>query len=71
MPAEDDKTVEWLAREYAARVPELEYSPAEILSFLLGRKESPEEVIDTVEVWMAKIMEDRMAENQEKIISSL
>ena len=31
---EEDKTVEWLAKEFAAKVPKLEFSPAEILSFL-------------------------------------
>ncbi|RYP29498.1 hypothetical protein DL767_006688 [Monosporascus sp. MG133] len=35
-PIEDDETVERLAKDFVARVPELEFSPAEILSFLSG-----------------------------------
>jgi chaperone BCS1 len=33
---EEVKRVERLAEEFAARVPELKFSPAEIISFLLG-----------------------------------
>jgi hypothetical protein len=30
-----DKTIEWLAKEFAAKVPKLEFSQAEILLLLL------------------------------------
>ncbi|KAH6675906.1 BCS1 N terminal-domain-containing protein [Halenospora varia] len=58
-PEEEVKRVEQLAQEFAARVPELEFSPAELLSFLMGYRQSPEEVIDNVEVWMMRIREER------------
>lgn len=40
-------------------MPKLEFSPAEILSFLLEHKQSPKEAIDSVEAWAARIMEDK------------
>ncbi|KAH7374065.1 BCS1 N terminal-domain-containing protein [Cadophora sp. MPI-SDFR-AT-0126] len=47
--SEDDKRLERLAEEFAAKVPELKFSPAEIFSFLLEHRESPEEAIHNVE----------------------
>jgi chaperone BCS1 len=49
-----------LAKEFAARVPELEFSPAEVLSFILEYRQSPGEAIDNVEAWMTRIREERM-----------
>ncbi len=56
---EEDKIIEILAKEFAAKLPKLEFSPAEILSFLLEHKQSPEEAIDSVEAWTTRIMEDK------------
>jgi chaperone BCS1 len=56
---EEVKKVERLAEAFAAKVPELEFSPAEISSFLLDHRQSPEEAIDNVEAWMARIREER------------
>ncbi|KAH8650403.1 P-loop containing nucleoside triphosphate hydrolase protein, partial [Tricladium varicosporioides] len=58
-PDEEIKRVEQLAQEFAAKVPELEFSPAELLSFLMGYKQSPEEVVDNLEAWMTRIREER------------
>jgi mitochondrial chaperone BCS1 len=52
---EEVQRVERLAEEFAARVPELKFSPAEILSYLLEHRQSPGEAVDNVEIWMAKI----------------
>jgi chaperone BCS1 len=54
---EDVKGVGRLAKEFAARVPELKFSPAEILSFLLEYRQSPEEAIDNVEQLTTKPIE--------------
>jgi chaperone BCS1 len=54
---EEIKRVEQLAQEFAAKVPELEFSPAELLSFLMGYRQSPREAIDNVEIWMTRIRE--------------
>lgn len=48
---EEVKRVEQLAEEFAARVLELEFSPAKLLSFLLEHKQSPKDAIDNVEIW--------------------
>ncbi|CZR67190.1 related to BCS1 protein precursor [Phialocephala subalpina] len=56
---EEVKRVERLAEEFAGRVPELKFSPAELLSFLLEYRQSPEEAIDNVEKWMTRIREER------------
>ena len=47
---EEVERVERLAEEFAARVPELVFSPAEILSFLLEYRQSPGEAIDNMEI---------------------
>lgn len=44
----EEAEVERLAEKFAAEVPQLEFSPAEILSFLLGYRQSPEEAIANV-----------------------
>jgi mitochondrial chaperone BCS1 len=59
------KRVERLAEEFAARVPELKFSPAEIISFLLENKQSPREAIDNVEIWMTRIREERKGAKNE------
>jgi chaperone BCS1 len=51
---EEVERVEQLAKEFAAKVPELKFSPAGILSFLLEHKQSPEEAIDNVEQLTSK-----------------
>lgn len=56
---EEIERVEKFAEEFVARVPELELSPAEILSFLLDYRRSPGEAIDNVEAWIARIREER------------
>jgi chaperone BCS1 len=57
--AECNETVELLAKEFAAKVPKLEFSPAEIMSLLLANKQSPRQAVDNVEVWMEKIKEEK------------
>jgi len=47
--SEDDNRVELLAEKFTAKVPELKFSPAEIFSFLLEYRKSPEEAIHNVE----------------------
>ena len=55
---EDDETLK-LAEEFAAKVPKLEFSRAEIMSLLLASKQSPRQAIDNVDAWMEKIREER------------
>jgi chaperone BCS1 len=51
---EEAERVERLAKEFAVKVPELKFSPAEIISFLLEHRKSPEEAIDNVEQLISK-----------------
>ncbi|KAF1972043.1 putative mitochondrial chaperone bcs1 [Bimuria novae-zelandiae CBS 107.79] len=48
-----------LAQEFVAKVLKLEFSPAEILSFLLANKHSPHHAIANVAVWMEKLQGER------------
>ncbi|KAK0628116.1 putative mitochondrial chaperone bcs1 [Bombardia bombarda] len=56
---EADKTVERLAEAFVAKVPELQYSPAEVMSFLVVHKQSPKVALDNVDQWMDRIREER------------
>jgi chaperone BCS1 len=57
----EDVAIETLALEFAARVPEEEFSPAKILSFLLEHKHSPADAVDHVQKWVTKQKEGREA----------
>lgn len=48
-----------LAKELAAKIPEFEFSPAEIMSFLLANKHLPRRAVADVDAWMKKNREDR------------
>jgi chaperone BCS1 len=61
----DDETVERLADEFVSEVPEQEFSPAEILSFLLGRKRSPTDAVADAKEWEIKLERTRQAEKGE------
>jgi mitochondrial chaperone BCS1 len=51
---EETERVERLAKGFAVKVPELKFSPAEIFSFLLEHRKSPEEAISNVEQLISK-----------------
>jgi DNA-binding transcriptional MerR regulator len=46
-------------KEFAARVRELKFSPAEIQSYLLANKQSPSMAVANVDEWVTEIMEER------------
>ncbi|PVH91198.1 P-loop containing nucleoside triphosphate hydrolase protein [Periconia macrospinosa] len=48
-----------LAQEFAAKIPESEFSPAEIMSFLLANKHSPRRAVAGVGDWMERNREER------------
>jgi chaperone BCS1 len=54
---EEAERVEQLAKEFTSNVPELKFSPAEIFSFLLEHRKSPEEAISNVEKLISKPIE--------------
>lgn len=48
-----------LVRDLVTKVPELEFSPAELMSLLLANKRSPHQAIASVDGWMKKAREER------------
>ncbi|KAL2811152.1 hypothetical protein BDW59DRAFT_168054 [Aspergillus cavernicola] len=53
----DGEKFERLAIDFAAKVPEKVFSPAEVLSFLLECKKSPANAVSDVEDWVVKARE--------------
>jgi chaperone BCS1 len=47
------KTIERLANDFASKVPDKAFCPAEALSFLLEQKSSPFGAVTSVENWVA------------------
>jgi chaperone BCS1 len=54
---EDNDIVEQLAADFADKVPQLEFSPAEILSFLLENRQSPGMAVENVQQWTIRMRE--------------
>ncbi|KAK4151938.1 putative mitochondrial chaperone BCS1-A [Chaetomidium leptoderma] len=57
--AQDDETVEGFAREFAAEVPEREFSPAEIQSYLVEHRGSARVAVEKVQEWMDRTRAER------------
>ncbi|KAH6869237.1 P-loop containing nucleoside triphosphate hydrolase protein [Thelonectria olida] len=57
--ANDQAMVERLADEFAAKVPEHEFSPAEILSFLIQYRDSPGCALENIEEWVARTSQEK------------
>ncbi|KAF1809588.1 mitochondrial chaperone BCS1 [Eremomyces bilateralis CBS 781.70] len=55
----DNEAVERHAKNFASRVPESEFSPAEVLSLLLENRQSPGSAVARVEAWIAKVRKER------------
>ena len=55
---QDAQDIQELAVKFADRVPEMKYSPAKILSFLIAHKHSPQDAVENVISWMNKGGED-------------
>lgn len=50
----DDEAIEAFARDFASKVLDQVFSPAEVLSFLLECKKSPSDAVSCVESWVVK-----------------
>ncbi|KAK2005930.1 mitochondrial chaperone bcs1 [Colletotrichum eremochloae] len=48
-----------LADQFAAQVPEMEFSPADIFSFLLANRDSPSGALTEVKAWVSRTRKDR------------
>ena len=58
-PAEDEETVERYAREFAREIPEREFSPAEIQSYLMEHRGSARVAVEKVQEWMDRTRAER------------
>lgn len=58
-PAEDDRTVEEFARDFARVVPEREFSPAEIQSYLVEQRGSARVAVEKVQEWKDRTRAER------------
>lgn len=58
--AEKDKRLKKMAEEFAKKVPDREFSPAEIQLFLLANRKSPHLAVQNVQDWMATVREEKI-----------
>ncbi|ODA84066.1 hypothetical protein RJ55_02584 [Drechmeria coniospora] len=56
---EVDPTLETMAKSFAARVPEHEFSPAEVISYLLQYKHSLAAAVENAEEWVAAMRKEK------------
>jgi mitochondrial chaperone BCS1 len=56
---QEHEAVDLLAYQFATKIPELEFSPAEVMSFLAGNFLSPEQALCEAEKWMATVRYER------------
>ncbi|KAL7807223.1 BCS1 N terminal domain-containing protein [Trichoderma gracile] len=57
--AEISQRIEALSLEFSAKIPEFEFSPAEIQGLLLRHKRSPEDVIAAADAWVIQTRKDK------------
>jgi chaperone BCS1 len=57
--AEEDKELKEIAEEFANKVPENEFSPAEIQLFLVANRKSPAMAVHSLQGWIAKVREEK------------
>ncbi|KAG5802783.1 hypothetical protein H9Q74_013603 [Fusarium xylarioides] len=56
---EDQLTLGQLADEFAANVPEREFSPAELLSYLIQYRDSPTCALDNIQGWITRTLQEK------------
>ncbi len=47
--------VDRLAIQFAVKIPELEFSPAEVSGYTTDNRQSPQRAVDGIEAWMARV----------------
>lgn len=52
-------SIEWIAVQFADRLPEDKFTPAEVQGFLLTRKKEPMKALEEVEAWRDGLLEAR------------
>lgn len=54
-----DLAVDRLATKFAKKVPELEFSPAQVMSFLLQHRQSPMVAVEHAESWVSTMLREK------------
>lgn len=62
--AEAGELVESMAIQFSAKIPELEFSPAEIQGLLLRHKRLPEKAIEAADAWVSQMRKSKQAKFQ-------
>jgi chaperone BCS1 len=65
MKVEDPARIASIASQFAERIPENVFSPAEIQGFLLTRKKEPLRALDEVETWRDRLLEIKGLKNNQ------
>lgn len=52
-----ERTLDEIAGEFAARIPDDKFSPAEVQGFLLKRKKNPQKALAEIERWVESMLE--------------
>jgi mitochondrial chaperone BCS1 len=52
-----ERTLEEIAAEFAAKIPDDKFSPAEVQGFLLKRKKNPQKALAEIERWVESMLE--------------
>lgn len=55
-----------LAADFAAEVPEGDFSPADLQDYLLIHKKNPAKAVESVKEWMEKVYEERRRKDEEQ-----
>ena len=65
-----DDTPRKLMTEFANKIPEQEFSPAEIQSFLLEYGRSPHMAVENVQEWVLRTREDEKANKESRFLGA-
>jgi chaperone BCS1 len=52
-----ERTLDEIATEFAAKIPDDKFSPAEVQGFLLKRKKNPQKALSEIERWVESMLE--------------
>jgi chaperone BCS1 len=52
-----ERTLDEIAAEFASRIPDDKFSPAEVQGFLLKRKKNPQKALAEIERWVESMLE--------------
>ncbi|KAK3995839.1 BCS1 N terminal-domain-containing protein [Cladorrhinum sp. PSN332] len=58
--------IDKLAQEFASKIPDLEFSPAEIQGFLLKNKRDPQRAVDGADDWIVEARKEKVKKEAEK-----